>query len=51
MLKGYKTYLVAGLAIVVSGLQAQGYISADQAQLFFELLAALGLATLRMAVK
>lgn len=51
MLKGYRTFLVAGVGVIVAGLQAQGYISDDQAKIFFELLGFLGLATLRLAVK
>lgn len=32
-LKGWKTYIVAGVMIVIAGLHAQGYITADQLEL------------------
>lgn len=49
VLDGYKTYIVAALMVVASGLQAQGYISADVYTWLQGILLGGGFATLRAA--
>jgi len=49
-LKGKKTYIVAFLMIILSGLKAEGYITASMYNTIVGFLGGLGLITLRMAV-
>ena len=49
-LKGYKTYIVAALAGVVTVLQMLGYVDGELAVTLYGFLGAGGLATLRAAV-
>lgn len=50
-LKGYKTYLVVAISIIITGLLGTGYISQEQYEMFQGILAALGLGFLRAGVK
>lgn len=50
-LKGYKTYIIAILMIILSGVKAQGYIDDQTYQIILTLLSGLGLAALRAGVK
>lgn len=49
-LSGKKTYLVALVLVIVSGLQAQGYITAETYKTVEGILIGLGLMTLRAGV-
>jgi hypothetical protein len=49
-LNGYKTYLVAALMVILSGLKAQGYIDANTYQTVMGLAGSLGIAFLRHGV-
>ena len=46
-LKGKKTYIVSGLFVIVTGLNAEGLITPDQYELILALLGFAGLASLR----
>ena len=50
-LKGKKTYLVAALMVVLSGLESQGFISKEQSVQLMTLLTGLGFAALRHGTK
>jgi len=47
---GYKTYLVAAIGVVMTGLLGLGYISQSQYDVIIGILGALGLAALRAGV-
>ena len=49
-LRGKKTYIVATLLVVVSGLHAQGYLSSEQLDLINTALVGLGFAALRLGM-
>ena len=49
-LRGKKTFFVAALMVVLSGLLAQGYISEETYKLVVGILTGLGLATLRLGM-
>ncbi len=51
MLKGWKTYIVVGVGVVVNGLIAMGYIPESVQGIVNSILGFLGLGTLRAAVK
>jgi copper homeostasis protein CutC len=51
MLKGYRTYLAAGVMVVLAGLKALGYIDEQTYQTLLAVAGAMGLTFLRMAVK
>lgn len=44
---GYRTYLVAAVMVVLSGLKSQGYLDEQTYDLVFNTLMGLGLVTLR----
>lgn len=48
--EGRKTYFVAVLMIILSGLKVQGYLNEEQYQLVLTVLGALGLAALRQGI-
>jgi hypothetical protein len=50
-LKGYKTYLVAAVAIILTGLLGTGHITQDQYNLIMGILAPLGVMALRAGIK
>lgn len=50
-LKGWKTYLIAAVGIILNGLIATGHIPESARETINSLLAFLGLGTLRAAVK
>jgi len=50
-LEGKKSYIVAGLFVVVAGLKGEGYITPDQYDIIVTLLGAMGLASLRHGIK
>jgi hypothetical protein len=50
-LKGYKTYIVAALAVILAGLKALGYIDDTSYQTILAILGGLGLGFLRAGVK
>lgn len=50
-LKGYKTYLVMLIGIVLNGLAAQGYIDASTIDLANKILVFLGLGAVRNGMK
>lgn len=49
-LQGKKTYIAAALLVILSGLKAEGYITAEVYEVILGFLGALGLASLRAAV-
>lgn len=49
--KGYRTYIVAGLLAIVAAAQSLGYVDDHTAETFRNWLAGFGLFTLRAAVK
>lgn len=49
-LPGAKTFLVALLFVILAGLKAKGYIDENMYQSLMALLAAAGLATMRMGI-
>jgi len=49
-LKGWKTYAVAAVGVIVNGCAAMGYIPAEYIPLVNKVLAFLGLAALRNSV-
>ena len=49
-LKGKKTFLVAALMVILSGLLAQGYIDEATYKLIMGILTGLGLVTLRLGM-
>ena len=51
MFKGYRTYLIAALGVVVNGLASMGYIDASVIATINKILVFLGLGTLRAAIK
>jgi len=51
MLKGYKTYIIAGVAVIVNGLIAMGYIDESIRATINSILGFLGLGTLRAGIK
>ena len=51
MLRGYRTYLVAALMVILSGLQAQGYVTDTLYTTLQGILLGGGLAALRAGVK
>lgn len=50
MLKGYKTYVIAGLVGIVATTQTLGYIDSATATTLYGLLGAGGLASLRAGI-
>ena len=50
VLKGFRTYLVAALGIVLNGLAAMGYIDPGVITTVNKILAFIGLATVRNAI-
>lgn len=50
-LRGYKTYLTAVAVFVVGGLQASGHLDDATAQQLLTFLGAIGLITIRAAVR
>jgi formate-dependent nitrite reductase membrane component NrfD len=51
LLSGYRTYIVAALGVVVTGLLAMGYIDQQTYNEVVAILGSLGLAFLRAGVK
>lgn len=49
-LKGKKTYIIAIIMVIIAGLQARGYITADQAKTVEAILTGAGLAALRAGI-
>jgi len=50
-LKGKKSYLIAGLFIIVAGLKGEGFITPDQYDIIVTVLGAMGLASLRHGIQ
>ena len=50
LLSGKKSYIVAALLVILSGLHAQGYITVEEYQLILGILGGLGLAALRAGI-
>lgn len=50
MLKGKKTFIVAGLGAVIWFLASVGFVSAEDSQKLFEALAIVATVTLRLAI-
>ena len=50
-LKGYKTYIVVVIGVIVNGLIASGYIDESMREVVNSILGFLGLGTLRAGVK
>lgn len=50
-LRGYRSYLIGFLLIIVSGLHAQGYISAEVKDLLQGILLGGGIMSLRAGIK
>jgi len=51
ILKGYKTYIIVAIGVLVYGAEAMGVLGAGTAEKLEGLLAILGLGTLRASVK
>ena len=51
MLKGYKTYIVMGIGVIINGLFAMGLIPAEWIGVANSILAFLGLGALRNSIK
>lgn len=49
--EGKKTYIVAAVMVVLSGLRSQGYIDDTSYELILNILVGLGLVTLRLGMK
>ena len=50
-LKGYRTYIIAILGVVLNGMQVMGYIDASTIATINKVLVFIGLGTLRSAIK
>ncbi len=50
-LRGYKTFIAAGIMVIIAGLKAQGYIDEPTYQLLLPIAGALGLAALRLGMR